>query len=46
MIDIVGILYALKTENGKQERIEINRFFRETENDEDGSKYGKMTKRN
>lgn len=42
MIDIVGILYALKTENGKQERIEINRFFRETENDEDGSKYGKM----
>ena len=27
--DTVGIFYALKTENGEQKKIEINRFFRE-----------------
>ena len=32
--DTVGVFYALKTENDKQEKIEINRFFREPENDE------------
>lgn len=35
--DTVGVFYALKTENGKQEKIEINRFFREPEGDEAGS---------
>ena len=35
--DTVGVFYALKTENGKQEKIEINRFFREPEGDEEGS---------
>lgn len=35
--DTVGVLYALKTENGKQEKIGINRFFREPEGDEEGS---------
>lgn len=35
--DTVGVLYAIKTENGKQEKIEINRFFREPEGDEEGS---------
>lgn len=34
--DTVGIFYALKTENGKQEKIEINRFFREPEGNEEG----------
>lgn len=34
--DTVGVFYALKTENGKQEKIEINRFFREPEGDEEG----------
>ena len=29
--DTVGVFYALKTENDKQEKIEINRFFREPE---------------
>jgi len=33
--DTVGIFYAIKTENGQQERIEINRFFREPEGDEE-----------
>lgn len=33
----VGVFYALKTENGKQEKIEINRFFREPEGNEEGS---------
>lgn len=33
--DTVGIFYALKTENGKQERIEIHRFFKESEGDEE-----------
>ena len=27
--DTVGVFYALKTENGRQEKIEINRFFKE-----------------
>lgn len=35
--DTVGVLYALKTENGEQQKIEINRFFREPEGDEEGS---------
>ena len=35
-IDTVGVLYALKTENGRQEKIEINRFFKEPEGNEDG----------
>lgn len=34
--DTVGIFYALKTESGNQKKIEINRFFREPENDENG----------
>lgn len=34
--DTVGVFYALKTENGKQERIEINRFFRVPKGDEKG----------
>lgn len=33
--DTVGIFYALKTENGEQHKIEINRFFREPEGDEE-----------
>ena len=32
--DTVGVFYALKTENGKQEKIEINRFFREPKDNE------------
>ena len=28
--DTIGIFYALKTENGEQKKIEINRFFRES----------------
>lgn len=35
--DTVGMLYAIKTEDGNQEKIEINRFFREPEGDEEGS---------
>lgn len=35
--DTVGVFYALKTENGKQERIEINRFFRAPKGDEKGA---------
>ena len=34
--DTVGVFYALKTENDKQEKIEINRFFREPKDDEVG----------
>lgn len=34
--DTLGILYCLKEENGEQKRIEINRFFREPEGDEEG----------
>lgn len=34
--DTVGVFYALKTENGKQEKIEINRFFRKPEGDKEG----------
>ena len=34
--DTVGIFYAIKTKNGQQEKIEINRFFREPEGNEDG----------
>ena len=33
--DTIGVLYALKTENGKQEKIEINRFFREPKDNEE-----------
>ena len=35
--DTVGVFYALKTENGKQERIEINRFFRAPKDNEECS---------
>lgn len=35
--DTVGVFYALKTEAGKQEKIDINRFFREPEDDEPGA---------
>ena len=35
--DTVGVFYAEKTENGKQERIEINRFFRAPKLDEKGA---------
>lgn len=28
--DTVGVFYALKTENGEQKKIEINRFFKES----------------
>lgn len=34
--DTVGMFYALKTENGEQKRYEINRFFREPEDDKPG----------
>lgn len=34
--DTVGVFYALKTENGRQEKFEINRFFRESEGNEEG----------
>ena len=34
--DTVGVFYALKTENDKQEKIEINRFFRAPKGDEEG----------
>ena len=33
--DTVGVFYALKTENDKQEKIEINRFFREPKDNEE-----------
>ena len=33
--DIIGVLYALKTENDKQEKIEINRFFKEPKDNEE-----------
>lgn len=33
--DTVGVFYAIKTENGQQKKIEINRFFREPEGDEE-----------
>ena len=33
--DIIGVFYALKTENGEQKKIEINRFFRETKDNEE-----------
>lgn len=40
--DTVGVFYALKTENGRQEKIEINRFFKEPEGNKDGSEDGKL----
>ena len=33
--DTIGVFYALKTENGEQEKIEINRFFREPKDNEE-----------
>ena len=33
--DTVGVFYALKTENGEQKKIEINRFFREPKDNEE-----------
>ena len=35
--DTVGVFYALKTENGEQEKIDISRFFRASEDDEPGA---------
>lgn len=35
--DTVGVFYALKTENDKQEKIEIDRFFRAPKGDEKGA---------
>lgn len=35
--DTVGVFYALRTEAGKQEKIDINRFFRVPEDDEPGA---------
>lgn len=32
--DTIGVFYALKTENGEQKKIEINRFFREPKDNE------------
>lgn len=40
--DTVGVFYALKTENGRQEKIEINRFFKEPEGNKDGGEDGKL----
>lgn len=34
--DTMGVLYCLKEESGEQKRIEINRYFRESEGDEQG----------
>lgn len=34
--DTVGVFYAIKTENGQPEKIEINKFFRKPEGNEDG----------
>ena len=33
--DTIGVFYALKTENGEQKKIEINRFFREPKDNEE-----------
>lgn len=35
--DTVGVFYAFVTTGGKQQKIDINRFFREPKNDEKGS---------
>ena len=35
------MFYALKTENGRQEKIEINRFFKEPEGNEEGNEDGR-----
>ena len=35
--DTVGVFYALATTDGKQQKIDINRFFREPKSDEKGS---------
>ena len=35
--DTVGVFYALKTTDGNQQKIDINRFFREPKSDEKGS---------
>ena len=48
--DTVGVFYALKTENGKPEKIEINRFFRKPKDGEVGrwteiSKYEYMQRK-
>lgn len=37
--DTVGILYAIKEEHGKQEKIDINRFYRKAEKGEDEEGY-------
>ena len=33
--DTIGVFYALKTENGEQKKIEIDRFFREPKDNEE-----------
>ena len=33
--DTIGVLYAFKTENGEQKKIEINRFFKEPKDNEE-----------
>lgn len=40
--DTVGVFYALKTENGRQEKIEINRFFKEPEGNEESNEDGRL----
>ena len=35
--DTVGVFHALVTADGKQQKIDINRFFREPKGDEKGS---------
>lgn len=35
--DTVGVFYALATTDGKPQKIDINRFFREPKSDEKGS---------
>lgn len=43
--DTVGVFYAVKTENGKQDKIEINRFFRESfENESSDEWYVEISK--
>lgn len=41
--DTVGVFYAIKTENGQPEKIEINRFFRKPEGNE-GGKWTEISK--
>lgn len=40
--DTVGVFYALKMENGRQEKIEINRFFKEPDGNKDDNEDGRL----